>query len=55
MKTPHLFPAAAVMLLAWGAFAFGSEFTWAYAPLLVFSIAVAVLGILARRPGSGIV
>jgi O-antigen ligase len=52
VQTRHLFPYAALLLLAWGAFAFGAEFTWAYAPLLVFSIAVAVLGWLARPAAS---
>jgi putative inorganic carbon (HCO3(-)) transporter len=53
-KRVHLFPHAAALLLAWGAFAFGAEFTWAYAPLLVFSIAVSALGFLAgaRQPES---
>ena len=53
-RTFHLFPFAALLLLAWGAFAFGSEFTWAYAPLLAFSLAVSALGFLAgaRRPRS---
>ena len=52
MKTRHLFPYAALLLLAWGALAFGAEFTWAYAPVLVFSLTVGVLGMLARRKGS---
>ena len=43
----RLFPFSAVLLLSWGALAFGSEYSWAYAPLLVFSIVVGVLGRLA--------
>lgn len=38
-----------MLLLLWGAVAFGAEFTWAYAPLLIFSLAVSALGILASR------
>jgi O-antigen ligase len=40
-----LFPLAVIVLVAWGVFAFGAEYTWAYAPLLVFSLAVSVLGL----------
>jgi O-antigen ligase len=43
----HLFPSSAAALLGWGALAFGSEYSWAYAPLLVFSVVVGVLGLLA--------
>ena len=43
----RLFPFSAVLLLSWGALALGSEYSWAYAPLLVFSIVVGVLGRLA--------
>ena len=43
----HLFPWSAAALLGWGALAFGSEYSWAYAPLLVFSVVVGVLGLLA--------
>ena len=43
----HLFVPATLVLIAWGAFAFGAEYTWAYAALLVFSIAVSSLGFLA--------
>jgi len=52
MRT-RLFPIAAVMLLAWGALAFGAEYSWAYAPLLVLSVAVGVLGLLASRASVG--
>lgn len=43
-------------MLSWGAFMFGAEFSWAYAPLLVLALTVAALGFLAaqakkRRPG----
>ncbi|MDO8794530.1 MAG: O-antigen ligase family protein [Vicinamibacterales bacterium] len=41
----------AVLLLGWGALAFGAEYSWAYAPLLVFSVVVAVLGLLASTRG----
>ncbi len=41
-------------LLGWGALAFGAEYSWAYAPLLVFSVVVGLLGLyaspLARFP-----
>src|SRR4051794_4162404 len=43
----RLFPVSAVVLLAWGALAFGSEYAWAYAPLIVFSVAVGSLGVAA--------
>lgn len=39
------------MLLFWGALAFGSEYSWAYAPLLVCSVVVGVLGLLASTSG----
>ncbi len=48
----HLFSVSTVVLLGWGALAFGAEYSWAYAPLLVFSLVVGVLGLLASR-GSG--
>ena len=41
----RLFPFALVLLLAWGALAFGSEYSWAYAPLLVFGTFVGLLGL----------
>lgn len=44
-----MFPTSAVLLLAWGAFAFGAEYAWAYAPLLVWAVMVALLGWLASR------
>ncbi len=43
----RLFPFSAVLLLSWGALAFGSEYSWAYAPLLVFSVVVGLLGLFA--------
>lgn len=49
----HLFPYAVLTLLAWGAFAFGAEFTWAYAPLLVLSVTVAALGFMAGQGSTG--
>ena len=42
-----MFSVCAVLLLGWGALAFGAEYSWAYAPLLVFSFVVGVLGLLA--------
>ena len=39
-----MFVFAVAALLGWGALAFGAEYSWAYAPLLVFSLAVAALG-----------
>jgi O-antigen ligase len=48
-RRSHLFGPAALLLLAWGVFAFGSEFTWAYAPLLTMSLAVSGLALLASR------
>ena len=50
----RLFPYAVLLLLAWGALAFGAEFTWAYTPLLVFSVTVASLGLLARSRANGV-
>lgn len=44
------FPAAATGLVAWGALAFGGEYPWAYAPLLVFGATIGVLGLAA--PGA---
>lgn len=34
-----------LLLLAWGALAFGAEYSWAYAPLLVFSLVPTLLGL----------
>ena len=48
-RTRHLFPLAVAALLSWGALAFGSEYSWAYAPLLVFALVVAALGLLGSR------
>src|SRR5712691_11429384 len=54
----HLFCSSATALLGWGALAFGSEYSWAYAPLLVFSVVVGLLGLLAspnsRFPARGL-
>ena len=46
-----MFSATTIALLGWGALAFGSEYAWAYAPLLVFSLVVSLLGLLASRGG----
>lgn len=43
------FPPATTLLLAWGALAFGAEYPWAYAPLLVFCTTVGLLGLAAVR------
>ena len=42
----RLFAPASVLLVAWGALAFGAEYAWAYAPLLVLCVAVGVIGLL---------
>ena len=47
------FAPATVALIAWGALAFGAEYAWAYAPLLVFSLTVGVLGLTARVRAPG--
>lgn len=44
-----LFRASLLMLLAWGALAFGAEYAWAYTPLLVMCVVVGMLGIRAAR------
>lgn len=44
------FAPATVSLIAWGVLAFGCEYAWAYAPLLVFSATIGVLGLTA--PGT---
>jgi O-antigen ligase len=48
-RRPHLFTAAALLLLAWGVFTFGAVYTWAHASLLTFAVAVSALGFLAAR------
>ena len=47
------FTPAAVVLTAWGALAFGAEYPWAYAPLLVFGATVGLLGLAAPAPAAG--
>ncbi len=47
------FTPAAVLLTAWGALAFGAEYPWAYAPLLVFGATVGLLGLAAPVPAAG--
>lgn len=42
------FPGAAVSLIAWGVLAFGGEYPWAYAPLLVFASTIGILGLAVR-------
>ena len=41
------FAPATVATLGWGALAFGAEYSWAYAPLLVLCATVGLLGLLA--------
>ena len=43
------FAPATTLLLAWGALAFGAEYPWAYAPLLVFCTTIGLVGLLAVR------
>src|SRR3954451_21213656 len=38
-----------LLVLTWGALAFGAEYSWAYAPLLVLSVMSGVLGLCASR------
>ncbi len=47
---PPYFAALVVLVLAWGAFAFGAVYDWAYTPLFWAAAAVGALGCLA--PGS---
>ena len=47
------FTPATLLLIAWGALAFGAEYPWAYAPLLVFGATVGGLGSVARIPAAG--
>jgi hypothetical protein len=51
LKKATLFSLATVVLLGWGAAAFGAEYSWAYAPLLVCSIVVGLLGMLVLPAG----
>lgn len=41
----RLFPLITLLLLTWGALAFGAEYAWAYAPLLVLSLTAGVFGL----------
>lgn len=45
----RLFPLSVVLLLSWGALAVGGSPTWAGAPVAVFAVATAILGILEWR------
>ena len=50
------FPAAVIGLIAWGVLAFGAEYPWAYAPLLIFAATIGGLGLAApggARPELG--
>jgi hypothetical protein len=42
-----------ILAIAWGAFAFGAVYPWAYWPLAVAAQMVAVLGLAARTPAEG--
>jgi O-antigen ligase len=44
-----MFSMSVVLLIAWGALAFGAGMAWAYAALLTFAVAVAVLGLMRGR------
>ena len=46
------FSVAAVSLIAWGVLAFGGEYPWAYAPLLVFASTIGILGLAVPAAGS---
>ena len=41
------FARSTVCLIAWGVLAFGGEYPWAYAPLLIFAATIGVLGLAA--------
>ena len=41
------FPATTVGLIAWGVLAFGAEYPWAYAPLLIFAATIGALSLAA--------
>jgi len=49
MGPPDLFNHALLFTLAWGALAFGAEYAWAYAPLLVLCAVTGILGLRAAR------
>jgi O-antigen ligase len=42
-----MFLPSVAVLVAWGALAFGAEYSWAYAPLLTFALTASVLGMYA--------
>lgn len=44
-----MFEISTLLLLTWGALAFGAEYAWAYTPLLVFCLVPAILGLRASR------
>ena len=48
------FAPGTVCLIAWGVLAFGGEYPWAYAPLLVFASTVGVLGLVVPVAGEGV-
>ena len=50
----RLFPSALILLLAWGALAFGGSPTWAAASIAVLALTTGVLGLLERSPASSV-
>ena len=50
----RLFPSALILLLAWGALAFGGSPTWAAASIAVLALTTGVLGLLVRSPASSV-
>ena len=49
LEWPPLFELSVLLLLSWGALAFGAEYAWAYTPLLVFCLVPGLLGLRAAR------
>jgi hypothetical protein len=43
--------AGVILVLSWGAFAFGAVYPWAYTPLVIASIAIGATGLLVTRAG----
>jgi O-antigen ligase len=49
LELSALFEISLLLLLSWGALAFGAEYPWAYSPLLVFSLVTGLLGLRTAR------
>ena len=47
------FTPAALLLIGWGALAFGAEYPWAYTPLLVFGATIGGIALASRAPAAG--